>query len=310
MKLYTTDSFELPLPAGHRFPMARYRLLRERLEQSGITDSAEFCLPPAATDEQLLRVHTEDWVRRVRSGELTADEIRRIGFPWSPQMVERSRRSAGATVAAACAALQDGVAVNLAGGTHHAFPDRGAGYCVFNDAATAIRDCLHHQRINRAAVIDLDVHQGDGTAVIFTGDASVTTLSVHAARAFPARKQQSDIDEALPPGTDDSGYLAGVTRALRLLSERPAPDIVIFLAGADPFEGDRLGGLRVTKAGLRRRDQLVFDFCLNTEAALVITMAGGYAEDIEDIVDIQFATVTRAAELFGSTRAGLHTDES
>ncbi len=297
MKLFTTDLFVLPLPPGHRFPMIRYRLLRERLQQCGLFQPDDFEVPPAASEQQLQLVHTADWVRRVLAGELTGDEIRRIGFPWSLQMVERCRRSTGATVAASRAALRDAVAVNLAGGTHHAFPDRGAGYCVFNDVAVAARSMQQEQRIQRALVLDGDVHQGDGTAAVFADDPSVRTFSLHAAKAFPVRKMRSDLDIELPPGTTDSDYLAAWQEGLHWAAHQERPDLVYFVAGADPYVGDTLGGLAVSKSGLQTRDNLVFEFCTRQKCPLVVVMAGGYAESVNDIVDIQFHTVTAAASL-------------
>ncbi|MEQ9406914.1 MAG: histone deacetylase [Fuerstiella sp.] len=304
MKLFHTDLFVLPLPVGHRFPMQRYRLLRERLEQSGLFADEELSVPPAATDDQLRLVHTEDWVRRVSSGDLTRDELRRIGFPWSQQMAERSRRSTGATITAARCALEDRVAANLAGGTHHAFADRGAGYCVFNDVAVAVRTLQRETRIEQALIIDADVHQGDGTAAIFSNDPQVRTFSLHAKKAFPARKQQSDLDIELPPGSTDEEYLAKLTQGLDWASVQPPPDIVFYLAGADPFELDTLGGLAVTKRGLRQRDLLVFQFCVDHALPLVITLAGGYAPDIRDIVDIQFHTIVLAKQMLSECVSG------
>ena len=297
MRLFHSDLFVLPLPDGHRFPMARYRLLRERLEASGLFPHADICIPAAATDEQLQKVHTEDWIRRVSEGSLTADELRRIGFPWSLQMVERSRRSAGATIAASGCALQDGVAANLAGGTHHAFPDRGAGYCVFNDVAVAVRVMQSEGLVRRVLIADGDVHQGDGTAFIFQYDQSVRTFSLHAAKAFPARKMISDVDIELPPGVEDTAYLEAWRRGLELATNQFEPDLVYFVAGADPFAGDTLGGLAVSKKGLARRDQILFELCRSRRWPVVIVMAGGYAVQISDIVDIQFETITAAQRM-------------
>ena len=298
MRLYYTDQFVLPLPATHRFPMEKYRLLRERLAASGHFDSSQIQVPTAASPEQLRLVHTEDWVERVINGQLTPDELRRIGFPWSEQMVERSRRSAGATIEAARYALSSGIAANLAGGTHHAFSDRGAGYCVFNDVAVAVRCMQSENRIRRALIADGDVHQGDGTASIFQHDADVRTFSVHAAKAFPARKQHSDVDRALPPGTSDEIYLREWSDGLAEAIQDFAPDIVFYLAGADPFEGDTLGGLSVTRAGLEQRDRILAELCRRNSWPLVLTMAGGYAQNIQDIVDIQFRTIMIAAEIY------------
>lgn len=281
--------------------MQRYRLLRERLEASGRFSPDQMCVPPAASDEQLLRVHDRDWVDRVASGELTSDEVRRIGFPWSRAMAERSRRSTGATIAAAECSWRDSVAANLAGGTHHSFPHRGAGYCVFNDVAVAIRNEQSHGRCQRALIIDLDVHQGDGTAAIFKNDDSVFTFSMHAKKAFPARKQTSNLDVELMPGCEDEEYLQKLADALQEIQSTVSFDMIFFLAGADPYKEDTLGGLHISKEGLRQRDQAVFDFCQQSGAPLVITLAGGYSKDINDIVDIQFSTVTTAADFLSTS---------
>lgn len=299
MKLFHTDLFVLPLPEGHRFPMQRYRLLRERLETSDLFSADQMCVPPAASDEQLLRVHTEDWVRRVTDGELSKDEIRRIGFPWSKAMAERSRRSTGATIAAAECSWRDSVSANLAGGTHHSFPDRGAGYCVFNDVAVAIRNEQACDRCINALIIDLDVHQGDGSAAIFEHDDSVFTFSMHAKKAFPARKQNSNVDIELMPGCEDDEYLQKLDDELTKIRASAKFDIVFFLAGADPYKEDTLGGLHISKEGLQQRDKAVFEFCQQSSTPLVITLAGGYSKDINDIVDIQYSTVTRAGRLLG-----------
>ena len=297
MRLFHTDLFVLPLPEGHRFPMKRYRLLRERLEASGVFSAEDIGVPPAASDDQLRLIHTEDWIRRVTDGTLTTDELRRLGFPWSVQMVERCRRSTGATIAASRSALEDGVAANLAGGTHHAFADRGAGYCVFNDVAVAARTMQSEGRIQKALVADGDVHQGDGTAFLFQGDDSVRTFSLHAAKAFPARKMIGDVDIELPPGADDSLYLEQWALGLERAATDFEPDIVYFLAGADPFVGDTLGGLAVSKPGLAERDRLLLDLCRTNRWPLVVVMAGGYAVNIDDIVDIQFQTIIEANHL-------------
>lgn len=302
MKLFHTDLFVLPLPEGHRFPMQRYRLLRERLEECDIFTPDQMCVPPAASDEQLARVHTQDWIARVAAGELTKDEVRRIGFPWSKAMAERSRRSTGATIAAAECAWRDSVSANLAGGTHHSFPDRGAGYCVFNDVAVAIRNEQASQRCKKALIIDLDVHQGDGSAAIFEHDESVFTFSMHAKKAFPARKQNSSLDVELMPECEDAEYLERLHQALQTVRATAEFDIIFFLAGADPYKEDTLGGLHISKEGLQQRDQAVFDFCRQASTPLVITLAGGYSKDINDIVDIQFSTVTKAAEQLGSSK--------
>lgn len=291
MHAFYCDHFVLPLPPGHRFPMEKYALLRERVAREG---RDELHVPPPATDDQLLRVHDAGYVRRVTEGSLTPDEVRRIGFPWSPQLVERSRRSVGGTVAAARAALRDGVSVNLAGGTHHAFADRGEGFCVFNDVAVAARDIQSAGGVGQVAVLDLDVHQGNGTAAIFHGDDSVFTLSVHGANNFPFRKEASDLDIELPDGSGDAPFLQAVEDGVQVaLGSRP--DLAFFLAGADPFEGDRLGRLGVSKEGMARRDALVLDLCRHHRVPVAVVMSGGYGRDVNDTVDIHFATVRAAS---------------
>jgi len=291
VRLYYTDHFELPLPAGHRFPMDKYRRLRRRVAGSDLFAGDALVVPPAATDSQLRLCHTSDYVSAVASGSLTAAEIRRIGFPWSPQMVERSRRSTGATIAAARAALIDGVAANLAGGTHHAFADAGEGYCVFNDTAVAIRVLQSEGAVRRACVIDLDVHQGNGTAALLGGRRDVFTLSIHGVKNFPLRKMPSHLDVALADGTGDEAYLAALAAALDRVRDAGPFDLAIYLAGADPYAGDRLGRLNLSKAGLAGRDEMVIRWCQTHRAPLVISMAGGYAPDIDDIVDIHFRTL-------------------
>jgi len=297
MRLFYTDTFVLPLPSGHRFPMERYRQLRDRLRRDRRFDQDEFLIPAAATDAQLLQVHTQDWVSRVVSGDLSRDEIRRIGFPWSPEMVARSRRSTGATIEAAQAALNSKCAINLAGGTHHAYADRGAGYCVFNDVAVATRDVQRQGGIRRVLIADGDVHQGDGTASIFASDPNVRTFSLHAERAFPLRKQRSDVDISLPPETGDRDYLAAWERGLDAVTDGFHPELVFYLAGADPFEKDLLGGLAVSRLALAERDRALFLRCARHGWPVVIVMAGGYAPEIDDIVDIQFQTIVLAREI-------------
>jgi acetoin utilization deacetylase AcuC-like enzyme len=227
---------------------------------------------------------------------LTPEEQRRIGFPWSPEMVERSRRSSGATLAACRAALRDGTSVNLAGGTHHAFRDHGEGYCVFNDSAVAALALQSHNQIRRAVIIDCDVHQGNGTAAILADDPTVFTFSIHAANNFPFSKERSDLDIELPDGTRDADYLAELERGLCTALSAAQPDLAIYLAGADPYEGDRLGRLKLSKAGLERRDRLVLDLCSSAGIPVAISMAGGYGRDIHDTVDIHFNTVRIAAQ--------------
>lgn len=296
MRIYYTDHFELPLPSGHRFPMQKYRQLRRCVVASEAHRVDTLHVPPAATDQQLRLCHTADYVDAVVNGTLKSAEIRRIGFPWSLKMVERSRRSTGATIAASRAALIDSVAVNLAGGTHHAFADAGEGYCVFNDAAVAIRCLQSEGLIGRACVIDLDVHQGNGTASLFRGDPTVFTLSLHGVKNFPLRKVDSDLDVDLPDATGDEGYLNRLEQALAETARAGPFDLAIYLAGADPYEGDRLGRLKLIKRGLAERDQTVFRWCQRFKIPVAVTMAGGYAPNIEDIVEIHAETVSLASQ--------------
>ena len=277
--------------------MEKYALLRERVLNEGIIIADQLHIPEPASITELARAHDPAYIERVLNGQLTSAELRRIGFPWSPQMVERSRRSAGATIAACRTALSEGVGVNLAGGTHHAFTDAGAGYCVFNDAAVAARAMQAEGRVRRIAIIDCDVHQGDGTAAILAGDETIFTFSIHGANNFPFRKQQSDLDIALPDATGDTAYLDALEWGIRQVFASARPELIIYLAGADPYYDDRLGRLSLTKAGLAERDRLIFTFCQAAGVPIAITMAGGYARQIVDTVDIHAHTVAMAAML-------------
>jgi acetoin utilization deacetylase AcuC-like enzyme len=302
MQAYHSDHFVLPLPAGHRFPMSKYRLLRDRV--AATLPGVVLREAPAASDGELALAHEPRWIDAVVQGTLDAAAQREIGFPWSVQMVERSRRSVGATIAAARAALMDdeGVAVNLAGGTHHAFAGKGSGYCVFNDVAVAARLMQaewhrRHRRLLRVAVIDLDVHQGNGTASIFRDDPTVFTLSLHGARNFPFRKEAGDLDVELPDGCGDDDYLAALEAALHTLDQRVAqapPGLAFYLAGADPHEGDRLGRLKLTAAGLAERDRRVLEWLHARRIPVALSMAGGYGHDITVTVDIQAHTLSQA----------------
>jgi acetoin utilization deacetylase AcuC-like enzyme len=296
MKAYYTDSFVLPLPDGHRFPMAKYSKLRERIQDEAIITPHELRIPDAATDEQILLCHERDYLDKVTFGRLSAQEIRRIGFPWSPGMAERARRSSGATIAASLTALHEGVAVNLAGGTHHACTDHGEGFCVWNDAAIAARTLQAQGLVERVLVVDCDVHQGNGTAQITQDDPTIFTFSIHGENNFPHRKVPGDLDIGLPDRTTDETYLTmveeGVRRALFLANA----DFAIYVSGADPYEGDRLGKLSVSKAGLAQRDRIVMDTIREAGLGVAVTMGGGYAHHIEDIVDIHFETVRIASE--------------
>ncbi len=300
MTLFYSDVFVLPLPAHHRFPMGKYVRLRERLLASGQFVDNDFRVPDAVSDAQITRAHCPQYLGRVAAGTLSPEEVRAIGFPWSERMVERSRRSSGATLAAAREALTRGWSANLAGGTHHAFRDRGEGFCVFNDAAIAARAMQAEAGLQRVAIVDCDVHQGNGTASIFAGDESVFTFSIHGARNFPFAKEASDLDIELADGTGDDEYLWHLERGLDEALERSRPQLAFYLAGADPYEDDRLGRLKLTKAGLARRDEHVLATLAARSIPVAIAMAGGYARDIEDSVEIHANTLLCARRLHGN----------
>ena len=294
MKAFYADHYVLPLPAGHRFPMEKYGKLRDLVSQLAGVHLKD---APAVTDTQILYAHDASYLIQVLQGSLSPQEQQEIGFPWSTQMVERSRRSAGATLAAAKIALQEGVAVNLAGGTHHAYRNKGSGFCVFNDSAIAARALQKeiHPKL-KVAIVDLDVHQGNGTASILKNDPSIFTLSIHGENNFPFTKEVSDLDIGLPDDTGDESYLAALHQGLEKLGERFKPDFIIYLAGADPHEGDRLGKLSITKDGMLQRDACVFQFGLDRQIPIAFSMAGGYGKEIQSTVDIHFQTIQTALQ--------------
>ena len=295
LHLWSSARYAIPLPPGHRFPIEKYGMLRDRVLAEGLVPPDRMHEPARVPPDDLLLVHTADYVARLTSGGLTAAEERRIGLPWSEHLVERSYRAVGGTCEAAGAALDHGVAMNLAGGTHHAFPGYGEGFCVFNDVAVAIRALQRDGRIMRAAVIDLDVHQGNGTHAIFAGDASVFTFSIHGGKNFPFHKQAGSLDIELADGTGDTGYLDALRAALPRVLAAGRPDLVFYLAGADPHEGDRLGRLAMTFDGLARRDAMVLEACRDVGIPVAITIAGGYGRDIADTVAIHLQTVRLAS---------------
>jgi acetoin utilization deacetylase AcuC-like enzyme len=297
LKIYFTDRFVLPLPDGHRFPMTKYRKLRDRLIASPVHFGDVFLEPPAASSVELKLAHDSEYVDRVFEGNLTQKELKRIGFPWSPEMVQRSCRSSGATLAAARVALREAIAVNLAGGTHHAMRGAGEGYCVFNDSAVAIRTLMHEGNIKRACVIDCDVHQGNGTAQILGQETDVFTFSIHCAKNFPARKFPSHLDIDLEEGIGDLAYLSKLEQGLAQVMAAGPYDLAIYLAGADPYVGDRLGRLALSKEGLRMRDRLVLDVLNDHQIPIAVAMAGGYAPNVDDIVDIHAMTVHECARI-------------
>ena len=288
--------FTIPLPENHSFPIGKYALLRKRIENAHLFSAQELCIPRAATDIEICRVHDPDYLERLHRGQLTAKEIRRIGLPWSPELVERARRSAGATVEACLTSLDDGVAVHLGGGTHHAFKDQGQGYCVFNDSGIAVRALQAETHIKRVLILDCDVHQGNGTAALMRNDPTTFTFSIHGKNNFPYRKEKSDLDIALDDGADDRMYLDALEAGVRKSLKQARADAVIYLAGADPYAEDRFGRLDVSKEGLAERDRVVLGRCRKYRLPVAVTIAGGYAPNIEDTVDIHFQTVCIAAE--------------
>jgi acetoin utilization deacetylase AcuC-like enzyme len=299
MQVFYATQFVLPLPPGHRFPMAKYQLLRDRLAAE--LPQVELMQALPATDGELALVHSPAYVEAISDGSIDPKVMREIGFPWSPAMAERARRSVGATIAACRAAFKHGVAANIAGGTHHAHADRGGGFCVFNDAAVAARLMQAEWGRSRArplkvAIVDLDVHQGNGTARIFRGDPTVFTLSLHGQKNFPFRKESGDLDIELADGCGDDEYLLALEHALEQLEQRFEAGLVIYLAGADPHEGDRLGRLKLTWDGLEARDRRVFDWAWQRRIPIAFAMAGGYGVRIEDTVQVQVNTFKVAAQ--------------
>jgi acetoin utilization deacetylase AcuC-like enzyme len=288
---HTHDRWRFPLPEHHRFPISKYSLLRERVAAAGV-DVRES--DPVGWDVLGL-VHDAALLERIRLGRLSVREERGLGLPWSADLVERGRRSVGGTIAAARDALRDGVGMNLGGGTHHAGRAFARGYCLFNDVAVALRVLRDAGEVERAVVVDCDVHQGDGTADLLDGDPRAFTLSLHAARNYPFQRIPSDLDVDLATGTGDERYLLALDEALDFALPRARADFAFYLAGADPWEGDRLGRLSLSKAGLRARDERVLDRLLDTGARVCVVLAGGYAEDVRDTVDINAATVQAVA---------------
>ena len=299
MQVFYATQFVLALPAGHRFPMAKYQLLRDQLVAQEHAVRLAQALP--ASDGELALAHTPAYIKAIADGSIDPQALREIGFPWSEAMADRARRSVGATIAACRVALREGVAANIAGGTHHAYAHKGSGFCVFNDAAVASRLmqaewARSHARPLEVAIIDLDVHQGNGTASIMGKDPSVFTLSLHGQKNFPFRKEASDLDVELPDGCRDDEYLAALDGALAELDGRFDPGLAIYLAGADPHEGDRLGRLKLTWDGLEARDRRVFDWAFQRGIPLAFAMAGGYGIRIEDTVRAQLNTFAVAVQ--------------
>jgi acetoin utilization deacetylase AcuC-like enzyme len=291
------DTPDLPLPDGHRFPAVKYRLLSSKVRSEGILGAAELVVSPAAEREDLLRAHTADYVDSVFDGTVSSDIQRRIGLPWSPVLLARSRATVGGSLAAARSALEAGVSGQLAGGTHHAHSSFGSGYCTFNDLAVAALTVLAEGRVGRVAIVDLDVHQGDGNAAILASDPRVFVLSLHGAKNFPFRRVPSDLDVDLADGTEDRAYLHALADAMEQVAEF-RPELVLYLSGADPLRSDTLGRLALTFDGLADRDRYVFEFCRRRGVPVSIAIGGGYAKPISDSVEAYANTFRVAAEVF------------
>ena len=293
-----TPRYYADIGEGHVFPIHKFELVRDRLLAEGTLRPEQVVEPRPAPVEDVLLVHTEDYVARLRAGALTPRELRRLGLPWSKALVRRSFLATGGTVLAARWALREGVGSNLAGGTHHAFPERGEGFCVVNDVAVAIRVLQRDRVIRRAGIVDCDVHQGNGTATIFEGDPEVFTFSMHGAKNYPLFKARSTLDVGLPDGTGDDAYMEALARHLPWVFAH-APDIIFYLSGADPYERDKLGRLALTMRGLRERDEFVLRACRDAGVPVVTVMSGGYAKEIGETVEIHCNTIRAVRSVFG-----------
>ena len=290
MRAWTPARFAVPLPEGHRFPMAKYAMIAEGVVARGIVPRERLAEPSRASREAVTRVHDAGYVDAVLDNGLTEAEQRRLGFPWRPELAERSLRTVQGTIEATRDALACGIGLNLAGGTHHAFPGHGEGFCVFNDVAIAIRTLQSEGRITRAVVVDLDVHQGNGTARIFADDPGVFTFSMHGAGNYPFRKERSRLDLELPDRTGDDAYLALLSRHLDAVLEEARADLALFIAGADPYRFDRLGRLSLSMEGLEQRDAAVLAACRRRGLPVAVVLGGGYAADLQDVVTIHANT--------------------
>jgi acetoin utilization deacetylase AcuC-like enzyme len=297
MRVFYSPRYYADIGDTHIFPIRKFELVRDQLLHEGTLVSNEVVEPQPAAVEDVLLVHTDDYVTRLRKGQLTAREIRRLGLPWSESLVQRSFYAVGGTISAAHVALDDGYASNLAGGTHHAFANRGEGFCVLNDVAIAIRALRRKELVTRVAIVDCDVHQGNGTATIFAGDHQVFTFSMHGANNYPLFKAQSSLDVELADGTNDESYLGILAQHMPTVF-RYAPDIIFYLAGADPYAGDKLGKLGLSIEGLSRRDSLVLQQCFDHEVPVVTVMSGGYGKALEDTVEIHCNTIRMVKQIF------------
>ncbi len=293
-----SDQYVIELPANHAFPIQKYRLIREQVVAEGTLGPKDLLEPTLVVPTDVRLVHTDAYWEQLTRGTLSLSAIRRLGLPWSEALLQRSRASVQGTLTAARIAIRDGVAINLAGGTHHAFPDRGEGYCVLNDIAIAIRCLQRDAWMQRMAVIDCDVHQGNGTAAIFAHEPDVYTFSIHGANNFPLVKVPGSLDIGLPDGTDDEEYLRTLEAAVPRILTEFRPGLVFYLAGVDPHERDRLGRLRLTHEGLRRRDEFVLQTCRDAGLPVAVTLGGGYGQDIQDTVEAHCNTIRAAHSVF------------
>ena len=300
MRVSYSPGYLIPLPEGHRFPMRKFGALRERLRVEGLLRDGEVSEPREAELRHLELVHESAYLRALAEGSLPPSAQRRLGLPCSPTLWRRSRLAVQGSVDAARFALEDGVAANLAGGTHHAFAGRGEGFCVLNDVAVAIRVLRREGLVRRALVVDLDVHQGNGTAAIFRDDPETFTFSMHGERNFPFQKERSDLDVALPDGVGDAGYLAALDAQLPTALAEARPDLVCYLAGVDPVSGDRFGRLELSREGLAQRERRVLEASRDAGAAVAISMAGGYAETPEATADLHAEVHRQARAVFGA----------
>jgi acetoin utilization deacetylase AcuC-like enzyme len=298
LKIAFSPIYRYPLPEGHRFPMIKYDLLPEQLCYEGTASESNFFQPEPVNEHTILLTHTEDYWHKLRTQQLSTKEIRAIGFPMTPRLVERGRYIAGGTLQCALYARQYGVALNIAGGTHHAFSDHGEGFCVFNDIAIAANYLLHHGICQKILIVDLDVHQGNGTAQIFAHEPRVFTFSMHGAKNYPLRKEQSDLDLPLPDQTGDQHYLQLLRNTLPRLFEQVQPDMVFYLSGVDVLADDKLGRLSMSMAGCKERDRIVMTCCQRYQLPLAISMGGGYAERLSRIIEAHANTFRLAAEIF------------
>ena len=303
MRIVYSDQYDLNL-GDHVFPSVKYKLTKQRLLADAVARSEDFVQPEPATDEDVALVHHREYIRKLKEGKLSHVEILRLEIPYSPELVRAVWLAAGGSILAGRVALEDGVAVNLGGGFHHAFPDHGEGFCVLHDVAIAIRRLQKDGLVRRAMTVDTDVHDGNGTAAIFAGDDSVFTLSIHQENNYPYPKPPSSLDINMADGAEDEEYLAALDEGLDAALERFTPDVLFYLAGADPYREDQLGGLKISLDGLERRDRMVYEKARAKKIPVAVTLAGGYARHVNDTVRIHTSTVRLAKELAAQVRAG------